>query len=129
MPGDKATLEVWRDGKVSSLTATIGSASPVTVAGNNDQEGTGQPKLGLALRPLTPAERQQAGVSGGLIVEHAQGHAADAGIQPGDMVLSVDGKPVDTVAALRKMIEGHQPQVALLIQRGETRIFVPVNLG
>jgi serine protease Do len=129
MPGDKATLEIWREGKTSTLTATIGSAAPLTAAANSDQEAAGQPKLGLALRPLSPAERQEAGVSAGLVVEHAQGHAAEAGIQPGDMVLSVDGRPVDSVAQLRKLIEGHQTQVALLIQRGETRIFVPVNLG
>jgi len=129
MPGDKATLDVWRDGKTSTLTATIGSASPVTVADAADQGAAGQPRLGLALRPLNPAERQQAGVSGGLLVEQSQGHAADAGIQPGDVVLSVDGTPVDSVAQLRKMIGSRDKQVALLIQRGENRLFVPVSLG
>jgi serine protease Do len=129
MPGDKATLEIWRDGKTSTLTATIGSASSPLTAEGHDQAAGGQAKLGLALRPLTPNERQQAGVSGGLIVEQSQGHAADAGIQPGDVVLSVDGKPVESVAELRRMIEQHDKQVALLIQRGDARIFVPVNLG
>jgi serine protease Do len=129
MPGDKATLDVWRDGKTSTLTATIGSASPATVADAADQGAAAQPRLGLALRPLNPAERQQAGVSGGLIVEQSQGHAADAGIQPGDVLLSVDGTPVDSVAQLRTMIGHHDKQVALLIQRGKNRLFVPVNLG
>jgi serine protease Do len=130
MPGDKATLEVWRDGKTSSVTATIGSATAGLTAGNEaDRGAAGQPKLGLALRPLTPSERQQAGVSGGLVVEQSQGHAAEAGIQPGDVVLSVDGKAVDSVAELRKVIEQHDKQVALLIQRGDNRIFVPVTLG
>ena len=130
MPGEKATLEVWRDGKTSTLSATIGSAgAELTAANGTDQGATGQAKLGLALRPLTPSERQQAGVSGGLVVEQAQGHAAEAGIQRGDVVLSVDGKAVDSVAELRKMIEQHDKQVALLIQRGDNRIFVPVTLG
>jgi serine protease Do len=129
MPGDKATLEIWRDGKTSTITATIGSAAAVTVADAGDSDAAGQPRLGLALRPLTPSERQQAGVSGGLLVEQSQGHAADAGIQPGDVVLSVDGTAVDSVAQLRKMIGQHDKQVALLIQRGENRLFVPVALG
>jgi serine protease Do len=128
MPGDRATLEVWRDGKSSTLTATIGSASPVT-ANNGGASAAEQPKLGLALRPLSPSERQQAGVPGGLIVEQSQGHAADAGIQPGDVVLSVDGTPVDSVAQILKLIGQHQTQVALLIQRGDSRIFVPVEIG
>jgi len=129
MPGDKATLEIWREGKTSTITATIGSAATATVADAGDTGAAGQPRLGLALRPLSPSERQQAGVSGGLLVEQSQGHAAEAGIQPGDVVLSVDGTAVDSVAQLRKMIGQHDKQVALLIQRGESRLFVPVALG
>jgi len=127
-PGDQATIDIWRDGKTQSLTATIGSASAATVAdaANSPVE---QGKLGLALRPLSPTERQQAGVPGGLMVEAAKGHAADAGIQPGDVVLSVDGNPVQSVEQLRKMIGSHDAQVALLIQRGNMRLFIPVGLG
>jgi serine protease Do len=83
----------------------------------------------LALRPLRPEERQQAGVPGGLVVEDAQGRAAEAGIQQGDVVLSVDGTPVQTVEQLRKMVKDHDKQIALLIQRGDARLFVPVTLG
>jgi serine protease Do len=63
------------------------------------------------------------------VVEDAQGRAAEAGIQPGDVVLSVDGTPVQTVAQLRKMVKDHDKQIALLIQRGDARLFVPVTLG
>jgi serine protease Do len=83
----------------------------------------------LTVRPLNPEERQQAGVAGGLVVEDVQGHAAEAGIQRGDVVLSVDGKPVQSVEQLRKMVQEHDKQVALLIQRGDNRLFVPVTLG
>jgi serine protease Do len=83
----------------------------------------------LALRPLNPEERQQAGVAGGLVVEQSQGRAAEAGIQPGDVVLSVDGTAVQTVEQLRKMVKDHDKQIALLIQRGDARLFVPVTLG
>jgi serine protease Do len=110
-----------------TVSATIGSAAPVTAdaAGAPDAQG----KLGLAVRPLNPEERAEAGIAGGLLVEDARGHAADAGIQPGDVVLSVDGTPVQTVAQLRKMVQAHDKQVALLIQRGNSRLFVPVGLG
>src|ERR1700733_5322689 len=127
-PGDKASLEVWRDGKTLSLNATIGNAA--TLASADDSSGDpSQAKLGLALRPLSPEERQQAGVPGGLVVEDAQGRAAEAGIQQGDGVLSVDGTPVQSVAQLRKMVKDHDKQIALLIQRGDARLFVPVTLG
>jgi serine protease Do len=128
-PGDKAALEIWRDGKTMTLSATIGSAESATLASTTDAGASGPAKLGLALRPLTPAERSQSGLSSGLLVEDVQGHAAEAGIQPGDVVLSVDGSPVESVAQLRKMIQQHDKQVALLIQRGNNRVFVPIDLS
>jgi serine protease Do len=127
-PGEKATLQIWRDGKTISLNAIIGNAAQGTTA----DSGTGASapaRLGLALRPLNPEERQQAGVAGGLVVEQSQGRAAEAGIEPGDVVLSVDGTAVQTVEQLRKMVKDHDKQIALLIQRGDARLFVPVTLG
>jgi serine protease Do len=127
-PGTAATLEIIRHGEPLTLTAKIGSASELTAGGPTAASETGS-SLGLTLRPLTPEERDQAGVSGGLVVENAQGRAADAGIQQGDVVLSVDGTPVQSVAQLRDLVHGHDKQVALLIQRGDGRLFVPVGLG
>jgi serine protease Do len=127
-PGEKVSLEVWRDGKALSLTATIGNAAQAASADESD--GAAAPaRLGLSLRPLNEEERQQAGVPGGLVVEDAQGRAADAGIQPGDVVLSADGTALHSVAQLREMVQKHGKQIALLIQRGEARLFVPVPLG
>ena len=127
-PGEKASIEIWRNGKTLDVTATIGTAGALT-ADNDSAGGSPQAKLGLALRPLNSEERQQAGVPGGLVVEDAQGRAAEAGIQPGDVVLSVDGTPVQTVAQLRNMVKDHDKQIALLIQRGDSRLFIPVTLG
>jgi len=127
-PGEKASIEIWRDGKTLDLTATIGNAAALAAADDAGGDSS-QAKLGLALRPLSPEERQQAGVPGGLVVEDAQGRAAEAGIQQGDVVLSVDGTPVQSVAQLRKMVKDHDKQIALLIQRGDARLFVPVTLG
>ncbi len=128
VPGDKASLEIWRDGKTVTLTATIGNAAQLASAEQSPGESAPS-RLGLALRPLNQDERQQAGISGGLVVEEAQGPAADAGIQPGDVVLSVDGTPVQSVAQLRKMVQEHDKQIALLIQRGDARLFVPITFG
>ena len=127
-PGDKATLDVWRDGKTLTLSATIGNAAEATAADNNAGEAA-HGRLGLSVRPLSPDERRQAGVAGGLVVEDAEGHAAEAGIQAGDVVLSVDGTSVQSVDQLRQLIQDHGKQVALLIQRGDARLFVPVTLG
>jgi serine protease Do len=127
-PGDKVPLEIWRDGKAMTLTATIGTAGKQLSADDSSAESA-PARLGLSLRPLNPEERRETGVAGGLIVEESQGRAAEAGIEPGDVVLSVDGTPVESVAQLRKMVQEHSKQIALLIQRGDARMFVPVTLG
>ncbi|HTY93192.1 MAG TPA: Do family serine endopeptidase [Steroidobacteraceae bacterium] len=126
-PGDTANLKVWRDGKAISLTATLG-----TVPGKAElvqASATGGGTLGLRVRPLNPDESSQSGLTSGLVVERVQGAAARAGIQPGDVVLAVDGTAVSSVNQLRSALDGHANSVALLIQRGDARIFVPVQLG
>jgi serine protease Do len=128
-PGEKASLDIVRDGKPMTINVTIGSASDATVAKNGDAATTEGSHLGMKLRPLTPDERSQAGVPAGLVVEESSGRAAEAGIQEGDVVLSVNGTPVNSVDQLRNLVHSHGDQVALLIQRGNTRIFVPVGLG
>jgi serine protease Do len=130
-PGEKAKLDVWRQGKQIELTARIRSADEGQIASASDHSGSASPAaLGLTVRPLTREEREQAGVTGGLVVESAEGKAAQAGIQQGDVLLGVDGKPVESVAQLRKIVQDKQSKrAALLIQRGDERIFVPIALG
>lgn len=128
-PGERATLDVLRDGKPLSLTVALGSAGNARIAEDAARGSDAEGRLGLSVRPLTPEEREQAGVSDGLVVEDSSGRAARAGIQEGDVVLSVNGKPVHSASELRELVHGHEGQVALLIQRGDARIFVPVALG
>ena len=86
--------------------------------------------LGLALRPLERGEQRQAGVSGGLLVEDASGAAARAGVEAGDVLLAVNGAPVTSVEQVRTVVaKAGKSSVALLIQRGDDKIFVPVRIG
>jgi serine protease Do len=127
-PGDRAQLKVWRDGKDMTVTTRIESTDNAG-AGAASTAKSEKASLGLTVRPLTKPERAQAGVSDGLMVEDVTGHAAEAGIQPGDVVLSVDGTPVKTLSQLKDYALGHKGHVALLIERGDSRIFVPVAVG
>jgi serine protease Do len=126
-PGARARLEVWRKGSRREIDVTTVEASDPTARASRE-DGAEHGRLGLAVRPLTPEERREAEVSGGVRVESVNGPAARAGIQPGDVVLSVNGTPVTGVDQLRSLVS-KASQVALLVQRGDTRIFVPVDLG
>jgi serine protease Do len=128
-PGDTVTLEVWRAGKRESLTAKLADASDAKAPVARIDEGVDRGGLGLALRPLQPQERREAGVSGGLLVEDAGGAAALAGVQPGDVLIGIDGRAVASVADVRAALASSRKSVALLIQRDGSRIFVPVRVG
>ena len=128
-PGERATLTVWREGKEQTFTAKIRSASEQVASADEGSGPAEQAQLGLTLRPLTRDERSEVGVANGLVVQRAQGHAAEAGIQEGDVIIGVDGTAVESVAQLRKLVQDHHKRVALLIQRGDNRLFVPLALG
>ena len=126
-PGSTAQIEVWRKGATREFTVTLGELKPMKTA----MAPTGakpQGRLGVAVRGLTPEEQKQAGITGGVLVEDAGGAAAKAGVQPGDIILSVNSAPVTNAEQLRSLIAKAGKSVALLVQREDARIFVPVEL-
>ncbi len=127
-PGGTAKLKVWRDGKEREIDVTVGETKSEATA-SATQGGGDRSRLGLSVRPLTPEEQRQADVQGGVLVENASGPAARAGLQPGDVVLAVNGRPVRNVEQLRDLVKDAKDEVALLVQRGDARIFVPIELG
>jgi serine protease Do len=125
-PGQKIKLTVWRDKANMEVDATLGAAEvKMRQAAAEVPKG----RLGLALRPLSEPEKQRLRTEHGLVVEDASGPAARAGIQPGDVVLSMNGQPVESAEQMRAALETKPANVALLIQRDSQRIFVPINLG
>jgi serine protease Do len=128
-PGSSATVTVWRDKASKDIKVTIGSMSDTKVAKNDNAPEQMQGRLGVAVRPLTPEEKNNASVSHGLLVQQSGGAAENAGIQPGDVILAVNGRPVTSVDQLKQMISQAGNSIALLIQRDNAQIFVPVDLG
>lgn len=129
-PGSKVALGVWHDHKEQTVNAVLGNFSDnVTLASASPGASGEHGGLGLVVRPLNSNEEQQAGVNHGLLVEGVSGPAEDAGIQPGDIVIAVDGQSVNTISQVRDILKKAGKSVALLIQRGDNRIFVPVQMG
>jgi serine protease Do len=134
-PGETAQLKVWRKGSERTLKIVVGAAPDAQVA-QNDADAPAfadQPRLGVAVRPLTADESRQTGVASGLVVEQSGGAAAAAGIQPGDVILAVNGTPVKSSAELRALIQKSGKNAAVLVQRtsggDRTQVYVPVELG
>lgn len=126
-PGQSAKLQVWRKGSQRDIEVKVGNQKPEQVAGKDNKEATSG-KLGLAVRPLTAEERKQLDGKNGLLIENATELAARAGIRGGDVLLSVNGEPVSSVEQLRGLVSKASKRVALLIQREDARLFVPVDI-
>jgi len=119
-PGRDVKLEVWRQGKPVELTAKLGGAQKDQAqAKAADETAADKGKLGLALG--------QARNGGGVVVEDVTGAAARAGVRPGDVVVAVNGTPVDSVDAVRQAAQKSGKSVALLVKRGEQTLFVPIR--
>jgi serine protease Do len=130
-PGQVVDLQVWHSGSREELKATLGNADAKALkVADRDAVPAGQGRLGLALRPLQPEERQAAGVrAGGLLVEDARGPAAQAGVEAGDVLLAINGTTVTSVGEVRAVLGNAGKSVALLLDRHGARIFVPVRLA
>ena len=128
-PGDTVKLEIWRQGAPKELTARLINANDKSAQVASKKGAPSQGKLGLALRPLQPDEKQASGIDGGLVVQQSSGPAAMAGVQPGDVLILVNGIPATSIDEVRAAVAKAGKSVALLIQRGRSKIFVPVNIG
>ncbi len=128
-PGSEARLGVWHDRKALQVTVktVLLEDTPAQAARAGSSEDGG--RLGLAVRPLDPGEQQELHTRGRLLVEDVTGPALAAGLQAGDVVLGVNGSGVSTVAELKREVARAGHTVALLIQREDAQIYIPVDLG
>lgn len=127
-PGQKVDIDVLRDQKVITLSASVGemhTADESPTDFSSEENG----KLGLSLRPLTNQEQKQAKVANGLIVVSVtEGAAAGAGIQVGDILLAVNGEKLNGIEALSRILKENRKRIALLIQRDNRTLYIPIKL-
>lgn len=124
-PDVPAVLSLWRDGGPQALTVMVErqESLPTTQAAPE----TSAP-LGLVVRTMTVQERQLLRIEGGLLVQRINVAAARAGVMVGDLILALNGQPVATLEAMAELVRQADGAVALLVQRGGARLFVPIEI-
>ena len=133
-PGSKATAQVWRKGTARDVSVTVGEMPEEKTAqrpGRKDTKpGNVVARLGLTLSELNSEQRKELVLSGGLLVEDAQGAAAKAGIRRGDVLLAINNQDVKSVDQLNQLLGQFEKarSVALLIRRGDGALYVPLRL-
>lgn len=134
-PGTQVNLRIWRDGKVETVPVTVARLKPAAdeqVAANAGDGAAGRGVLKVQVAALTPEQREQAGIDSGgvMVVGVADGPAARAGINAGDIILKVGDRVVESPEQLAGIAQKlpHGKPVPLLVQRDDIRLFLPLTI-
>ena len=126
-PGEKAKLDVVRDGRERTLDASVGKfpeGREEVSAGTGGERG----RLGLSLQPLDDGSAARLdlprGMNGLVVREVEPGSPAEtAGLRPGDVIVGVDGREVSSRGDFEKAVDGRQP-VRVRVYRGGGYLFL-----
>jgi serine protease Do len=132
-PGTEVTLEVLRDGQPVTLTVTLGER-PAELGvragvGKAPSEGT---LRGIAVQNLTPGIRDQLGLSAnvhGVVISDLDPNspAAQAGLQPGDVIEGINRQPVRSVADFNRLAAAAKGETLLRVNRQGNSSFVVIS--
>ena len=141
--GKSANFDIYRDGKKQDLQVVIGTRKEEQVASNDNQPetpagttATGK-AMGLGLSAMTPDVRRaynlDDNVQGVLITKvDPDSDAADKGLQPGDVVVSVSNKAVHSPQDIEKSVaaahSAGRKSVLLLVSTDGASRFVAVDI-
>jgi serine protease Do len=134
-PGTAITLGVLRDGKPMDVKVTLGE-QPASMAGASGHPGKASEGAlrGITVQNLTPDVREQLGLQPnirGVVISELDpsSPAAQAGLQPGDLIESVNRHAVNTVADFDRLAAGAKGEVLLRVNRGGISQFVGISPG
>jgi serine protease Do len=132
--GTRATVSVWRRGSQIDLPITI-----VELKDEAGQDARKTPKkqapeqatnaLGLHVSDISPADRRDLKVEGGVLVEFVEGRAATAGIRQGDIISQLNNVEVTSAAQFNGLVAKLDPKkpVALLVRRENASQYIVVK--
>jgi serine protease Do len=124
-------LTVIREGKEREFSVTLGSIPGRSQEQERSLKET-EERLGLRVEPVTPELRRELGApatAGMAVAEVLPGSPADRiGLKRGDIILEVNGRPVDDIKSWQKVMSGVQDSAVLLVWRDGRTFFVSVRM-
>jgi len=135
-PGSRIEMTVRRGGREIAMNATVRAAEDMPgQAAEKPASQSSSGKLGLRVETLTPDAAKQFKIEGPatgvVVVEVVSGSSAEeAGLQPGDVIVRANGRPVataqDLTAAVQPLKSGDT--VNLIVHHDKSRSLVTVKL-
>lgn len=140
-PGARVSLEIIRDGRTRTVTATLGALDDRTASADEGRQAPGGPaapdaapgnRLGILGRDLNDQQRSRLGLQPGegVLVAGIEGDAARAsGLRPGDVILAVGRNDVGSARALDEQLRAAASgkPVMLLVRRGGVSQYLAVD--
>ncbi len=136
-PGAEVTLTIWRNNAEQQVRVRLGEWTAETAeqqqGGGGGGGGEAGGRLGITVQTLTPALAAQLGLRRGtqgvaVTQMDPSGPAAQAGIQPGDVIQEVNRQPVRSPADVRSALQKNSRTPVLLINRNGQTVYIPVPL-
>lgn len=134
-PGTKATITVWRKGQSRELPITIAEMQPDKVT-KAETKKPSPPKerapsnaLGIAVSDIPADQKKSLKITNGVQVDAAEGPAARAGFQKGDIILRIGDTDITSAKQFDAVAQNVDPSkmVAVLVRRGDNTQFVPLR--
>ncbi|MDN7132619.1 DegQ family serine endoprotease [Halomonas sp. MC140] len=130
-PGSEIALTLIRDGEEISQSVELGNW-PDTEEQSDQAGSNNQVRLGVTVAEVGEEAREQLSIPGGVEVLQVEPDsvAADAGIRPGDVLVSVDHRSVSSSDELMKIVEELPSDRAIPIRlfREGRSLFVALRL-
>lgn len=129
-PGSKASISIWRKGGARELSVIVAELESDKVAQKSDKKSKKEQAsnaLGIYVSDLTDAQKKEA--TGGVVIDSVEGPAAQVGLRPGDIILSmnnVDVKDAKQFSAMLSKIDTKK-SVVVLVRRGDASQFVLIR--
>lgn len=130
-PGVNRTLTVIRDSKPQDITITLGQLPDRNrnELALNHAPDDGSPRLNIVVADLPAGQRDRD--QGGVRVQQVgPGVAAEAGVQPGDILLSLNNQSIKDAAHLRRLVRELPTgkQIPLLVQRDQGALYLALEI-
>lgn len=137
-PGTVSVAQVWRNGAVRDVRVTVAELGDERIDPRKTRRGTAPEaapapnRLGLVLSELTPQQKRELKVEGGLKVEEVAGNQR-SDLRAGDIILAVIARgkqtPVTTLDQFNRILSGIEPKVGLtvLVRRGDNQTFLTLR--